>query len=76
MSNYAYDRAIDDFTKWIEIEPDSAEAYRYRSLAHARKQDKSSALADYNHAIAMTRHRFEASDNWFEWVVRDVSPTP
>jgi Flp pilus assembly protein TadD len=55
-----YDRAIADFTRQIEIEPDDAEAYRYRSIAYARKLNNDAALADYNHAIEMTRRRIEA----------------
>jgi Flp pilus assembly protein TadD len=66
MSDYAYDRAIADFTKWIEIDPDNAEAYRYRSIAHAKLHDKNSALTDYGQAMEMTRQRLETSDRWFE----------
>jgi Flp pilus assembly protein TadD len=74
MSNYAYDRAIDDFTKWTEIEPDNAEAYRYRSIAHAKNHNNNRALNDYNHAIKMTREQFETGDRWFEWDRRDITP--
>jgi len=55
-----YDRAIADFTKQIEIEPNNPEAYRGRSLAYADKRDNASALADYNKAIEITRRRIEA----------------
>ena len=34
-----FDRAIAAFSREIEIEPDNAEAYRYRSTAHGRKHD-------------------------------------
>ena len=40
------DRAIADFSREIEIEPDNADAYRGRSLAYARRQNPTAGLAD------------------------------
>jgi hypothetical protein len=50
-----FDRAIADFTKQIEIEPNNPEAYRGRSLAYPDKRDNASTLADYNKGIEITR---------------------
>ena len=57
-----FDRAIADFTREIEIEPDNADAYRYRSTAYARKQNHEAALANYNRAIEMTRRKIQSGD--------------
>jgi tetratricopeptide (TPR) repeat protein len=58
-----FDRAIADFTREIEIEPDNADAYRFRSTAYGRKQNHEAALADYNKAIEMTRRKIQSGDH-------------
>ena len=40
-------RAIADFDKAIEVEPDDAEAYRNRAVAYRIKGDLAKAIADY-----------------------------
>jgi tetratricopeptide (TPR) repeat protein len=54
------------FTRQIEIDPDNADAYRYRSIAHARKQNREAALADYVRALEMTKRRIESEDRWLQ----------
>src|SRR5229473_3019870 len=39
-----------------------ADAYRFRSTAYGRKQNKEAALADYNKAIEMTRRKIQSGD--------------
>ena len=60
-----HDRAIDDFTREIENDPDNADAYRSRSLAYAEKRDRDAALNDYNHAIELTKRQLD-KDRWPE----------
>jgi len=44
-------RAIQDFTKYIELKPSDARGYACRGDAHNFNLDHDLALADYNHAI-------------------------
>lgn len=44
-------RAIQDFTKYIELKPSDARGYICRGDAHNFNLDHDLALADYNHAI-------------------------
>jgi len=49
-----YDRAIDDFTKAIELEPNNAVNYRERGRAYSNgKKDDDKAIADCNQAIRL-----------------------
>jgi tetratricopeptide (TPR) repeat protein len=45
------DRAIADFTKAIELDPEGASAYNHRGIAYTSKLDFDSALADFDKAI-------------------------
>ena len=45
------DRAIADFTKAIELDPEGANAYNHRGVAYANKLDFDSAIADFDKAI-------------------------
>ena len=45
------DRAIADFTKAIELDPEGASAYNHRGVAYAGKLDFDSAIADFDKAI-------------------------
>ena len=45
------DRAIADFTKAIELDPEGASAYNHRGVAYANKLDFDSAIADFDKAI-------------------------
>ena len=60
--NHDYGRAIADFTKKIEIEPDNADAYRGRSVAYVKKQNPTAGLADYNRGIEAAKRKIQSSD--------------
>ena len=47
------DRAIADFTKAIQLDPDAATAYNHRGVAYASKLDFDSAIADFDKAIQL-----------------------
>jgi Tfp pilus assembly protein PilF len=47
------DESVADFSRAIEIQPDSAHAYNYRGWAHYLHGDFNAAMADVNHAIAL-----------------------
>ena len=47
------DRAIADFTKAIELDPEGANAYNHRGVAYAGKLDFDSAIADFDKAIQL-----------------------
>jgi len=46
-----YDRAITDFTKAIQLDPDYVEAYKYRALAYYEKGNYDKVFADCNETI-------------------------
>jgi len=46
-----YDRAIEDYTKAVELNPGDAIGYTGRGYAHIRKKQYSRAIEDYNKAI-------------------------
>jgi tetratricopeptide (TPR) repeat protein len=48
-----YDRAIADYNKAIELNPNYAEAYSDRGVTYYYKNDSDQALADYNKAIEL-----------------------
>jgi uncharacterized RDD family membrane protein YckC len=48
-----YDRAIQDYTRAIEIESENGEAYYKRGNAYAHKEEYKKAIQDYNKAIAL-----------------------
>jgi len=45
------DRAIADFTKAIQLDPEGASAYNHRGVAYAGKLDFDSAIADFDKAL-------------------------
>ena len=47
------DRAIADFTKAIELDPEGANAYNHRGVAYAGKLDFDRAIADFDKAIQL-----------------------
>jgi tetratricopeptide (TPR) repeat protein len=49
----AYDKAIADWTKVIELNPKNAEAYYHRGLAWHGKGDYDKAIVDYTKAIEL-----------------------
>jgi len=48
-----YDRAIEDFTKVIELKPDEADAYNHRGYANAAKRLHDQAIQDFSQAIKL-----------------------
>ena len=48
-----YDKAIDDFTDAIRIDPKYATAYYNRGLVWKAKGDNDKAMADYDEAIRL-----------------------
>lgn len=48
-----YDRAIEDLTRAIELNPNLAEAYSCRGVSYNKKGKRDCALADFNRAIEL-----------------------
>ena len=46
-------RAIEDYTKVIELKPDDTEAYNNRGVAYGKKGDYDRSIADYTKAIEL-----------------------
>lgn len=55
-----WERAIADFDRAIELEPDLAEAYHRRGLAYAARQDLDRARADLDEAVRRAPNQAEA----------------
>ncbi len=58
-----YDRAIQDYTKAIELKPDDAEAYYNRGLAWDELGDFDRAIQDFDRAIELKPDYAEAYNN-------------
>lgn len=58
-----YDRAIENFTKAIQLNPKYSEAYNNRGIAFVAKGNYEKALADYNTAIELNPEFFYAFIN-------------
>jgi tetratricopeptide (TPR) repeat protein len=58
-----YMHAISDFSKAIELEPDSAVGYNSRGTVHAAIGNETRALADYSNAIDLDPDYVEAYQN-------------
>jgi len=58
-----YERAIEDFSKAIELNPALAEAYNNRGLAYAELNKYERAIEDYNKAIELNPNDAEAYAN-------------
>jgi tetratricopeptide (TPR) repeat protein len=54
-SKKEYDRAIADYTKAIEIDPQHVGAYNDRGIAYTNKGDYENAIADVTRAVELTR---------------------
>jgi tetratricopeptide (TPR) repeat protein len=55
-----YDQAIEDYTKAINFNPDSAIEYCYRGDAYKNKGNYDQAIADYTKAISFDPNNMEA----------------
>jgi len=53
LSTRKYDKAIEDYTKSIELSPTNADAYYGRGRAYYYKMDQEKATADFNKAIEL-----------------------
>ena len=53
LNKKEYDKAISDFTKAIEIDPNYPFAYANRGLAYTYRKDLTRAILDYNKAIEL-----------------------
>lgn len=58
-----YDRAIDSYTKALELNPELAEAYLMRGSAYFDKGNYDLSIADYDRAIALNPRYVEAYVN-------------
>ena len=69
-----YDKAISDFTKAIELNPKSAEAYYRRGIAYVDKANVDKALSDLNKAIELNPEYPEAyCGRGFAYTLKAVS---
>jgi tetratricopeptide (TPR) repeat protein len=59
-----YEKAVSDFTKAADLNPNDAEAYNNRGLAYAKGMKKyDMAITDFNRAIGLNPEFAEAYDN-------------
>ena len=56
-------RAIDDFSRSIELDPQFALTYVYRGFCYEQVKQTEAALADYNRAIAIDPRQSDALNN-------------
>lgn len=57
------DRALADFTKAIELDPEGANAYNQRGIAYGNKGDFDRAIADFDKAIQLNPRLRNAHNN-------------
>lgn len=58
-----YQGAIADYTKALQLNPKSAQAYNYRGNARLNLRDKQGAIDDYNQAIKLAPKSADAYNN-------------
>jgi len=63
MIDHAYEQAIDEYTKALEINPYYAKAYNNRGIARRNIRDYSGAIDDFNHAVEINPKYEEAYNN-------------
>ena len=61
--NGDYDKAIADYTKAIELNPDYAEAYYNRGLAYSRKDEDDKSDADFKKFTEIIERRRKNHEN-------------
>ena len=59
----AYQRAIADFSRALELDPDHAAAYNNRGLAYVHQSDYTQAIADFDAALDLDPELFECLVN-------------
>jgi tetratricopeptide (TPR) repeat protein len=62
-NNEDYDRAIEDYTEALRLNPNDAEAYNNRGVAYRHKGDYDRAIADYEAALRINPNFAAARDN-------------
>lgn len=60
---HLYDKAVDEYTQAIAIDPNYADAYNSRGVAYAKLMDFQKAVADFSQAIALTPENPESYHN-------------
>jgi uncharacterized protein (TIGR02145 family) len=60
--NKNYNKAIEEFTKAVQVDSNSAPAYRFRGLAYLKKEDYSAAIEDFVRALKIDPDDAEAED--------------
>jgi tetratricopeptide (TPR) repeat protein len=63
LDKVRYDKAIADYNKAIEINPNLPDAHNYRGLAYYRKGHYDKAISDFNKAIELNPRDAEAYNN-------------
>lgn len=58
-----YDKAIEYYSKTIQLKPDFVEAYNNRGDVYAEKHDRDQAIQNYNKAIELSPNFAEAYNN-------------
>ena len=58
-----YDRAIEDYTKAMELNPNLAEAHHNRGVTYGKKEEYDLAIGDFNRAIELNPNLAEAYYN-------------
>jgi tetratricopeptide (TPR) repeat protein len=59
----SYDQAIYEYTKAIELNPNSAEAYNKRGVAYGKKGQYDQAISDFTKALEINPKDAEAYNN-------------
>ena len=62
-NKYQYDRAISDYTKALEINPEYAKTYNNRGLVYVNKGQYDQAISDFTNAIEINPKFDEAYNN-------------
>ena len=60
LSNRDFDKAIEDYTELIRLQPEDAHAYYSRGKAYTERGELEKATADYTKAIALDQDFVEA----------------
>jgi tetratricopeptide (TPR) repeat protein len=55
VQNKEYEKAVEEWTKWIGISPDSSEGYWHRAEALEKAYQLTAAIEDYTHALRLEK---------------------
>lgn len=80
---YEFERAIEDFSSAIRLDPQNDRAYYWRGRAWARKEDPQQTIADWKKAIGLSwrnalhvyhaRHLLKSSNAELDRMIRDTA---